>query len=42
MGNTDECADHYQCATELYLFSMLSQVYYVIIDRGVSVPRHKR
>ena len=38
--NTDGCADHYRCATALYLMSMLSQAFFVIIDYGISVPGH--
>ena len=35
-GNTDGCDEHYICATELYLMSMLSQAFSVNIDRGIS------
>ena len=40
--NTDGCADHYICATALYLTSMLSQEFSIIIDRGISAPGHGR
>ena len=40
--NTYECAEHYICDTELYLFSMLSQVYNIIIDCGFISTRHDR
>ena len=36
------CADHYRCATALYLLSILSQSFNKIIDRGISVPGHVR
>ena len=36
--NTDVCAEHYRCDTDLYLFSILSQLYDIIIDRGISAP----
>ena len=39
-GGKYGCADHYRCATTLYLFSILSQVFYVIIQRGISAPGH--
>ena len=42
MGKYIQCAENYICATLLYLFSIFSQAYYVIIDRGVSVIRHGR
>ena len=40
MGNTDGCAEQYICAYALYLLSMMSQCYSIIIDRGISVPGH--
>ena len=40
--NTNGCAEHYRYVTELYLISMLSQVFSVIIDRGISAPGHGR
>ena len=40
--NTDVCAEHYICATSLYLMSMLSQAFSVIIDLGISAPGHNR
>ena len=40
--NSDGCAEHYRCATALYLMSILSQVVFVIIDRGISAPGHGR
>ena len=40
--NTDGCSEHYICATALYLLSMLSQEFYVIIERGISAPVHGR
>ena len=38
--NTDSCAEQYICASELYLTSVMSQCYSVIIDRGISAPGH--
>ena len=38
--NTDGCAEQYRCASALYLMSVMSQTYSVIIDRGISVPGH--
>ena len=38
--NTDGCADQYRCASELYLVSIMSQCYSIIIDRGISSPGH--
>ena len=40
--NTDGCAENYRCDAALYLMSMLSQAFSVIIDRGISAPRHIR
>ena len=36
--NTDGCAEQYICASALYLMSVMSQTYYIIIDRGISAP----
>ena len=38
--NTDGCTKQYQCATALYLLSMLSHPYNFIIERGVVAPWH--
>ena len=38
--NTDGCAEQYICASALYLMSVMSQTYSLIIDRGISAPRH--
>ena len=38
--NFDGCAKKYSCASVLYLMSVMSQCYYIIIDRGISAPRH--
>ena len=40
--NTDSYSEHYICATELFLLSMLSQAYNIIIDNGVSELLHVR
>ena len=36
--NTDRCDDKYRCATALYLSSMLSHVYNIVIDSDVGAP----
>ena len=36
--NTDGCAEQYRCASALYLMSVISQTYSIIIDRGISAP----
>ena len=41
-GNTDGCAEHYICATTLYLISMLSQDFYGIIECGIIASVHGR
>ena len=38
--NTDGCAKQYICAFSLYLMSVMSQCYFIIIDRGISTPYH--
>ena len=38
--NTDGCAEQYICASALYLMSVMSQCYSIIIDRGISTPDH--
>ena len=38
--NSDGCAEQYRCASALYLMSVMSQTYSIIIDRGISAPRH--
>ena len=38
--NTDGCAEQYRCASPLYLISVMSQTYSIIIDRGISAPGH--
>ena len=38
--NTDGCEEQYRCASSLYLMSVLSQFYSVIIDVGVSANGH--
>ena len=36
--NTDSCAEQYRCASSLYLISVMSQFYSIIIDWGISSP----
>ena len=38
--NTDGCAEQYRCASALYLMSVISQTYSLIIDRGIRAPGH--
>ena len=38
--NTDGCAEQYRCASALYLMSVISQTYSLIIDRGIIAPGH--
>ena len=38
--NTDGCEEQYMCASTLYLMSVFSQCYSIIIDRGISAPGH--
>ena len=40
--NTNGWVEHYRYTTGLYLFSMLSQNYYVIIGHVASSPEHGR
>ena len=40
MGNIYGCAEHFIRATALYLLSILSQPFNIIIDRWVSAPGH--
>ena len=37
---TDGCAEQYRCASSLYLMSVISKCYSVIIYRGISAPGH--
>ena len=37
-GNNDGCAEKYRCASALYLMSVMSQCYDIIIYRGISAP----
>ena len=38
--NTDGCAEKCICANEIYLLSMLSHTYTIVIDRGIVAPGH--
>ena len=38
--NTDGCAEQYRYASALYLMSVMSQTYSIIIYWGISAPRH--
>ena len=40
--DTDGCADQYRCASALFLMSVLSQYFSLIIDRGISAPGHSK
>ena len=37
-GNTYGCSEQYICASALYLMSVITQTYSIIIDRGISAP----
>ena len=38
--STDGCDEQYRCASALYLMSVMSQCYSVIINWGISAPGH--
>ena len=38
--NTDGCDEQYRFASALYLLSVMSQCYSIIIDLGISAPGH--
>ena len=38
--NTDGCDEQYRCASALYLMSVMSQTYFIIIERDISAPGH--
>ena len=38
--NTDGCDEQYRCASALYLMSVMSQTFSLIIDRVISAPGH--
>ena len=38
--NTDGSTEQYICASAMYLISVMSQTYSIIIDRGISAPGH--
>ena len=38
--NTDGCAEQYRYASALYLMSVISQTYSLIIDQRISAPGH--
>ena len=40
--NTDNCAEQYIFALALYLMSVFSQCYSIIIDRDISSPGHSK
>ena len=42
MGNIDGCAEQYRCVTAIYLLSIFSHAYNIIIDCGVGAPGHGR
>ena len=42
MVNIDGCADQYICSSALYLMYFMLQYYSIIIDRGISAPRHDK
>ena len=38
--HTDGCIEQYRCASAMYLISVMSQTYSIIIDRGISAHVH--
>ena len=38
--NTNGCEEQYRCASALYIMSVLSQCYSIIIDQSISEPGH--
>ena len=40
--NIDECAEHYICATALYLLFILLKSYNIVVDCEISAPGHSR
>ena len=40
LSTTDGCAKQYKCATAIYLLSMLSKTYNIVIDRALCAPGH--
>ena len=38
--NNYGCAEQYRCDSAVYLMSVLSKCYSIIIDRGISAPVH--
>ena len=38
--NTDGCAEQYRCAYALYLMSVISKCYSIIVDQVISAPGH--
>ena len=39
---TDGCAEQYRCASALYLMSVISQCYSIIVDGGTSATGHEK
>ena len=40
--NNDVCDEQYRWASSLYLMSVMSQCYLIIIDQGISEPGHDK
>ena len=38
--NNGGCAEQYRCASALYLMSVMSKIYSIIFDCGISAPGH--
>ena len=38
--NNYDCYEQYRCASTIYLMSVISQCYSIIIDQGISAPGH--
>ena len=40
--NTDGCAEQYRYASALYLMSVMSQCYSIILDQGIIAPGNEK
>ena len=38
--NTDGCAKQYMCTLDIYLMTVLSSSYVIIMDRAINAPCH--
>ena len=42
MENTDGCSKKYKCALDIYLMTVLSSSYEIIMDCAINVPGHEK